>query len=96
MPKRTKQKKSILLRLLVLCVSIYMIATLCSLWNELNEEKAKLSSSQKELNIKQSEIDELKNLLKSGSQEEIIEKAARERLGYVYSNEEIFIDISGN
>ena len=26
----------------------------------------------------------------------IIEKAARERLGYVYPDEQIFIDISGN
>jgi cell division protein FtsB len=27
---------------------------------------------------------------------QIIEKAARERLGYVYSDEQVFIDISGS
>ena len=28
--------------------------------------------------------------------DKIIEKAARDRLGFVYSDEEIYIDISGN
>lgn len=35
-------------------------------------------------------------MLEDGSKTKIIEKAARERLGYVYPDEQIFIDISGN
>ena len=41
-------------------------------------------------------IQEYKTLLESDSHAAIIEKAARERLGFVYSDEEIYIDISGN
>ena len=52
-----------------------------------------LNNLLKAKNIKKSELTEL---LEEGSQADIVEKAARERLGYVYSDEVIYIDISGN
>lgn len=95
---RTKQKrrKSVLVRLLVLGVSVYMIVTLAGLWSTLNESRGKLNKLKTQFASEQAEVDELKTLLDDGSQAELIEKAARERLGYVYSDEEIYIDISGN
>ena len=45
---------------------------------------------------KTAQIEYLSNLLESGNEKKIIEKAARERLGYVYADEQIFIDVSGN
>lgn len=91
-----KQRKSILVRLLVLGVSVYMIFTLAGLWRSLEESKSKLHDLTEHYNAEQSDIEELKHLLEDGSQAKIIEKAARERLGYVFSDEEIYIDISGN
>lgn len=96
MSARKKRKKSVILRLLVLCVCGYMIATLVSLWGELSTSKGELEKLTAEYSEKQLEITELKALLEDGSKEEIIEAAARERLGFVYSDEEIYIDISGN
>ena len=96
MAVRKKAKKSILLRVLVLGVSVYMVATLISLWNTLSEDRATLAQLQSQYRMEQLELEELKTLLSDGSQEQIIEKAARERLGYVYSDEEIYIDISGS
>lgn len=90
-----KRKKSILWRLLLIGISVYMIATLVGLWSTLNDSRAKLSELEAQAVLKQTEIDELKKLLDSGSHAELIERAARERLGYVYSDEQIFIDISG-
>jgi cell division protein FtsB len=51
-----------------------------------------------ETEIKNTEIrlEEKLNLLSTSTEKELIEKAARERLGYVYPNEQIFVDISGN
>jgi len=91
-----KKKKSVLWRLLLIGVSEYMIVTLAGLWSTLNESKAKLNELELQKSVKETEIEELKELLDSGSKEELIERAARERLGYVYSDEQIFIDISGN
>lgn len=96
MKQKRKYKKSVLLRLLVLCVSLYMVFTLASLWRTLNESRVRLDELKKEYKLEQNEVEELKALLDGGSQEQIIEKAARDRLGYVFSDEEIYIDISGN
>lgn len=96
MKQKPKRKKSVIVRLIVLAVSIYMVATLVGLGTELSEVKAELKKYEDQRDSLQLTIDEYKALLDSDSHAAIIEKAARERLGYVYSDEEIYIDISGN
>ena len=93
---KTKRKRSFLLKILILGVCVYMIATLANLWTTLNESKSRLDSLKKEYETTQNDIEELKAMLKDELNTQIIEKAARERLGYIYSDEQIFIDISGN
>lgn len=96
MKQKPKRKKSVIVRLIVLGVSVYMVATLIGLGNELAQVKAELADYEKERDSLQLTVSEYKALLESDSHAAIIEKAARERLGYVYSDEEIYIDISGN
>ena len=55
-------------------------------YNELNEQKK----------VMEQKISELERLLEDGTEADIIEKAARERLVYVYADEQVFVDISGN
>lgn len=96
MKQKPKRKKSILVRLIVLGVSVYMVATLINLGNRLARDRETLEQYESQRDALQLENEELKALLDSDSHSLIIEKAARERLGYVYSDEEIYIDISGN
>ncbi len=96
MAKRKKARKSILLRLLVLGVSVYMVATLINLWNYFDNRRDELSKLESQRAAEEFKVEELKTLLSEGSKSQITEKAARERLGYVYSDEEIYIDISGS
>lgn len=96
MKQKPKRKKSVIVRLIVLGVAVYMVATLINLGNELAESRAQLAELEKQRDLEKIQIEELKALLDSDSHSAIIEKAARERLGYVYSDEEIYIDISGN
>ncbi len=96
MKRKPKKQKSIILRLFIVGVCAYMVFTLSGLWNNLNEKKAELTLLYEQLNETENSIEELKILLESDSDKELIEKAARERLGYIYSNEQIFIDVSGN
>ncbi len=96
MKQKSKRKKSVIVRVIVLGVAVYMVATLIGLGNQLAESRAKLAEYEKQRDSLKLETKELKTLLDSDSHAAIIEKAARERLGYVYSNEEIYIDISGN
>ena len=94
--RKVKKNKSIILRLLILCVCAYFTFSLATLWNTLNESKAELKALEEEYTSISNDIEEYRKMLSSDSNKEIIEKAARERLGYVYSDEQIFIDISGN
>ena len=55
-----------------------------------------LTEKQDHLGYMINHIAELEDLLDGDSHTEIIEKAAREKLGYVYSDEIIYIDISGD
>ena len=96
MKQKLKRKKSVIVRHIVLGVAVYMVATLIGLGNELAESRAQLAELEKKRDLEKIKIEELRALLDSDSHSAIIEKAARERLGYVYSDEEIYIDISGN
>ena len=96
MKRKPKRRKSITVRVVVLGVSIYMVATLIGLGNELVKAKIELAEFEKKRDSLSLTVDEYKALLESDSHAAIIEKAARERLGYVYSDEEVYIDISGN
>ena len=92
---KVKKNKSIILRLLILCVCAYFTVTLAPLWGELNDKRAQLSALNQKKETMINEVEELRSLLDSDDKK-IIEKAARERFGYAYPNEQIFKDTSGN
>lgn len=96
MKRKTKKNKSIFFRIAVLGVCIYMLSTLFGLYNSLNEKISELDSLKSEYASEKNDIEELKKLLEQDSESRIIEKAARERLGYVYPDEQVFVDISGS
>lgn len=90
-----KNRKSIIFRILFLAFTIYIIISLTSLQVQLIGLKRELNSKTARYNELNLEIDEALHLLDSGNETEFIEKAARERLGYYYPDEEVYIDISG-
>ena len=96
MRRKPKQKRSIILKLIIVAFCVYMVATLSNLWSTLNQSQQELKELQTQKKNEENSIQELKEILKDDSNKQIIEKAARERLGYIYSDEQIFIDISGN
>ena len=91
-----KKPRSVIVRLIVLAVAGYMLFTLIGLFGELNDSQQQLIELKAKLEAEELSIEQYKALLADGSHAKIIEKAARERLGYLYSYEEVYIDISGN
>ncbi len=96
MKRKPKRESSIILKVLCLAVCVYVFGTLVNLWSTLNESQAELLALKEEYAATENDIAELKAMLEDESNTQIIEKAARERLGYIYSDEQLFIDISGN
>lgn len=91
-----KPHKSILLRILIVAFVVYMFISIGSLVKELSESREALAEVKTEIKETSSRIDENQNFLENSTEEELVEKAAREKLGYVYPNEQVFVDISGN
>ena len=96
MKRKARGERSIILKVVCLGVCIYVFATLVNLWSTLNESQAELKALKEEYAATENDIAELKAMLADESNAQIIEKAARERLGYIFSDEQVFIDISGN
>ena len=96
MKRKAKKERSIVLRLLILVVCAYFTVTLASLWGDLNDKRKELAALNEQLVAQQNDVEELRSMLDTDSNNQIIEKAARERLGYIYSNEQLFIDYSGS
>ncbi len=97
MSARTKSHRpSIVLRILIVVFCAYLIYSIGILFAELNALKAEHLELQQKIAQTEANILERDKLLTNGTIEEIIEKAARERLGYVFPNEIVYMDISGN
>ena len=95
-PKKQKKQKSILLRIFILFVCGYFAVTLGSLWGKLNDSVEELEDLRAQLAEEENEVEELREVLNADSNIPLIEKAARERLGYIYSDEQVFVYISGD
>ena len=93
--KKAGTSKSIFLRIALLCFAVYTIYSMVVLQNELISSRRILEQKKQQISARQISNEELENLLKSGSEKDLIEKAAREKLDYVYANEEVYKDISG-
>ncbi len=89
------KRKSIVLRILLLAFVVFSIVSLNDLLVELTSTEREKETKEAILAEKNLEIEELSPLLESGNERMLIEKAARERLGYYYPDEEVYVDLSG-
>lgn len=96
MAVQTKRRGSIIVRAGLFIFAIWMIFYLGSLIKEYNSQQSILNSASAKRDQLKMEVAEMSRMLENSDDIEFIEKAARERLGYVYSNEHIYIDISGD
>ena len=96
MSKKHKKRRSIILRLALLVFSVYVLFSIGGLQMQLIDSKNELTRLNNERAEKTQKVNELIALLENGTETDFIEKAARERLGYVYSDEKGYIDLSGN
>lgn len=96
MGRKPKQRRSILLKLFMLAACVYLVFTLWNQYSGLVEAETEKEAYLLEVKQLVESNKYLESVLKDESNKSIIEKAARERLGYIYSDEQIFVDISGN
>lgn len=92
---KSDDNKKLIFKIAILLLAVYLVYSSISMQSQLALLNRELKEKQVELNEYNSSKDELKRLINEGSMDELIERAAREKLDFVYHNEEIYKDISG-
>ncbi len=95
MAKR-KAKKIKILKFALAAFFVYFVVSFVIMQVDISNRKNNLLIAQNELKEQQYINKEITSILNSGENTEYIMRIARERLGFVFPNERVFIDISGN
>lgn len=96
MKKQNGKRESIILRVILLVFSVYVIYLLSANYTELISVSGQRQQLEAEKADLEKKVREYSNLLENGTEKDFIERAARDKLGYVYPDEQVFVDISGN
>lgn len=95
-----KQKRAPLLprfflRAGLVLIGGYLVAGLVFNQMDIAAKQKELQDLENQLEQQRQQNDELERVLESGSDQEIIERVARDKLGYAKPNERVFIDVTG-
>lgn len=87
---------NIIIKLILIAFAIFALLTLAKLQVQLFEEREELAALKQEKAEKQATQEELEDLKKNGTKSDLIEKAARDKLDYVYKDDIVINDTTGN
>ena len=85
----------VLLRAGLVLIGGYLVAGLVFNQVDIAAKQKELQDLENQLEQQRQQNDELERVLESGSDLEIIERVARDKLGYAKPNERVFIDVTG-
>ncbi len=92
---KEKKNKSLFLRLAVIAFGVYILYALVSFQVDITKKRAELAAVKEEYNRQQIENEELQRTLDTYGTNDFIESMARDKLGYAYSDEHFYVDVSG-
>ena len=96
MAKAPAKKKNLMFRLSTLLFTLYVVFSLVQIQGEIQESRELLAQLEQQNEEQRIANKELERILSDGTQEEYIERIAREKLGFAYPEEQVLIDISGS
>lgn len=97
--KQKKKKKSLVsvaLKLAVAVVGVYLLVSFVNGQMQVSSIQAQQEAVQAEIDAKTAENEELSEILESGDDNAYIERIARQKLGYAWPDEKVYIDITQN
>ncbi len=88
--------KSYIFRFALLGFACYLVINCVKLQIELINQKKVLKEKQEYRSELELDNERMANLIKNGDDADFIEDAARERLGFVFPDEEVYKSVTGN
>lgn len=95
MKRKKRGLTGLLLRAAAVCLGVYLIVGIVVNQVSISSKEQALDSVRQRLAQQQAENEELSRVLEGGSEEEIVERVARDRLGYARPDERVFVDVNG-
>ncbi|MDD3192388.1 MAG: septum formation initiator family protein [Oscillospiraceae bacterium] len=96
METKKKSPKSRLLKIAVCLFVVYIVYAIVAQQLELRERKMVLETIQEQCQEQSEANKEVERLLAMSDDKDYIERIAREKLGYAYPDEKVYIDSSKN
>lgn len=96
MVTKRRVKKVKILKFALVAFFLYFCFSFAIMQIDISNRKESLSASQKELKQQQYLNKEIESILDLGNSDEYIMRIAREKLGFVFPDERVFIDINGS
>ena len=93
---RRKRRSSFFVKITTFCFIVCAAVAFIQSQADVVSKRRELAALQESIKLQQASNDEIKRILEGGNDMEYIERIAREKLGYAYPDEKIFIDRSGN
>lgn len=93
--KTRKKNRKLFFRFILFIFIVWVLWSIVSLQFDLAQRRREYAQIQSQLEEKNITNAELKDLIENGGDEKYKIKIARERLGYVYPDEIVFVDYSG-
>ncbi len=93
--KRPKLLPKVLVELGALILGAYLVVHLVINQMAISAKRQQLQDMQNQLTVQQAQNAELSRILENGSDMDIVERVARDTLGYAKPNERVFVDMSG-
>ena len=96
--KLNKYKGSLLLKIALVCLAVYLVFILISQQSQVKNKQAEFAALQNEIKLQQEVNDEIEYSIEKNASgaDEYAEEYARSELGYVKQGERVFVDIGGN
>ncbi|MEG0395599.1 MAG: septum formation initiator family protein [Oscillospiraceae bacterium] len=76
-------------------LSLYLVVSLITTQVEIVANRNQLLAVHGEIETQKAQNTEIKRVLETSSEDELIERIARDRLGYARPDERVFVDMSG-
>lgn len=94
--KTKKSKVNRIVNVAIIALVCYVAVSLLVLQADISSYRQKLASLQAQCEEQQIQNDEMDSLLKRGTDFDYIVKMAREKLGLIFPEEQVFYDAAGN
>ncbi len=92
--KIKKKKPHYFLILAVVCLVAYLLFLILDAQINAGQKKTEVTALEEQVALLESEINEATRLLSSETEEEYMERIAREQLGYAAAGERVYVDVN--